>query len=54
MTRHPTPDRDEIEATVQLYFDGFDDGGSVDKFRRCFHEDAWILFTDSDGELHER
>jgi hypothetical protein len=47
------PDHDEIVGVIQLYFDGFDDGGSVEKFHRCFHEDAWILFTDSDGELHQ-
>ena len=40
-------------VSSQLYFDGFDDGGSVEKFERCFYTDAWILFTDSDGELHK-
>jgi hypothetical protein len=51
MPGHPAPDRDEIVATVQLYFDGFIEG-SAEKFRRCFHPDAWIVFTELDGELH--
>ena len=46
-----TPDRDEIIRVVQLYYDGFG-RGDVDRFRKAFHEDAWIFFTDADGVLH--
>jgi hypothetical protein len=46
-----TPDYDEIVRVVQLYLDGWK--GDVDKFKEAFHEDAWIFFTDADGELHK-
>src|SRR5258707_13227944 len=45
------PDRDEIVRVVHLYVDGFQ--GDVDKFKKAFHEDAWIFFTDADGVLHK-
>jgi len=44
------PDYDEIVRVVQLYVDGFNDC-DVDKFRKAFHEDAWIFFTRADGSL---
>jgi hypothetical protein len=47
------PDYDEIVRVVQLYVDGFNES-SVDKFKRAFHEDAWIFFTDAEGMLHKR
>jgi hypothetical protein len=47
----PAPDYDEIVRVVQLYVDGF--AGDVEKFRRAFHESAWIYYTDEQGELHK-
>ncbi|HET7380050.1 MAG TPA: nuclear transport factor 2 family protein [Gaiellales bacterium] len=44
------PDHDEIVQHIQLYIDGFNQS-DASKFRQCFDEDAWILFTDADGTL---
>lgn len=43
---------DKIVGAVQLYIDGFNEG-DVKKFEEAFHEDAWMFFTDRDGNLHE-
>jgi hypothetical protein len=44
------PDRDQIVQHMQLYIDGFNQS-DAEKFRQCFHEDSWILFTQADGTL---
>ena len=44
------PDYDEIVEHIQLYIDGFNQS-DAEKFRQCFHEDSWIMFTDADGTL---
>jgi hypothetical protein len=46
------PDREDIVRVVQLYIDGFNDC-DVDKFKRAFHEDAWIFFTHRDGTVYK-
>jgi ketosteroid isomerase-like protein len=46
------PDYDEIVRVVQLYVDAFNDC-DIAKFQEAFHEDAWIFFTDADGNLHK-
>jgi hypothetical protein len=46
----PAPDRAEIVEHLQLYVDGFNQS-DAQKFRQCFHEDSWIMFTDADGKL---
>jgi hypothetical protein len=46
------PDREDIVRVVRLYIDGFNDC-DVDKFKRAFHEDAWIFFTHRDGTVYE-
>ena len=46
------PDHDEIVRHMQLYIDGFNQS-DVSKFRQCFDEDAWILFTDAEGSLRK-
>ena len=46
------PDRDEIVRVVQLYVDGFQ--GDIAKFREAFHQDAWIFFTQPNGDLYKR
>jgi hypothetical protein len=51
MTTRAT-DYDEIVRVVQLYVDGFNES-SVAKFKKAFHEDAWIFFTDAEGGLHK-
>lgn len=43
------PDHDEIVRIVQLYIDGFQ--GRLDKLEEAFHEDAWILALDAQGDL---
>lgn len=43
------PDHDEIVRVVKLYVDGFQ--GGMDKLREAFHEDAWILALDAEGDL---
>ena len=48
----PAPDYDQIVRVVQLYVDGFNDC-DISKFRQAFHEDAWIFFTDPEGDLHK-
>jgi hypothetical protein len=40
--REAAPDHDNIVRVVQLYIDGFNDC-DVEKFKRAFHEDAWIF-----------
>lgn len=45
------PDHDEIVRVVHLYTDGFG-SGDVALFTEAFHPDAWIFFTDADGDLH--
>jgi hypothetical protein len=47
-----TDDHDEIVRVVQLYVDGFNDN-DISKFKKAFHEDAWIFFIDADGGLHK-
>ena len=47
-----TNDYDEIVGVIQLYIDGFNDN-DIGKFRRAFHEDAWIFFIDADGAMHK-
>jgi hypothetical protein len=47
-----TNDYDEIVGVMQLYIDGFNDN-DIGKFRRAFHEDAWIFFIDADGTMHK-
>jgi hypothetical protein len=46
------PDREDIVRVVRLYIDGFNDC-DVDKFKRAFHEDAWIFFTHRDGTVYK-
>ncbi len=46
-----TTDYDNIVGAVRLYIDGFNQG-DVEMFKRAFHEDAWMFFTDEDGVLH--
>ena len=43
------PDHDEIVRIVQLYINGFQ--GRLDKLEEAFHEDAWILALDDQGDL---
>lgn len=43
------PDHDEIVRIVQLYINGFQ--GRLDKLEEAFHEDAWILALDAQGDL---
>jgi hypothetical protein len=43
-------DYEEIVRVVHLYTDGFGTG-SVDGFKEAFHENAWIFFTDADGNF---
>jgi Putative lumazine-binding len=50
-----TPDLDDhdgIMATVQAYIDGHNDH-DLKKFKRAFHEDAWMLYIDHAGTLHK-
>src|SRR5882672_5450809 len=45
----PDPEREAVEATVRLYFQGHATGdGSY--FRRAFHPDAYLFWVDS-GKL---
>ena len=46
------PDYHEIARVVQLYIDGWQET-TTDKFRECFHENAWISFTDAGGTLYQ-
>src|SRR5205085_5021312 len=43
------PDRDAIVGHIQLYIDGCNQC-DTSKFRECFHDDAWIFFTEADGD----
>ena len=52
VTPPPAPDRDDIVRVVQLYISGFNDC-DIDKFTEAFHEDAWIFFTDAEGNLYK-
>lgn len=45
------PDYEKITRVIQLYAEGWK--GDASKFREAFHEDAWIFFTDADGNLHK-
>jgi hypothetical protein len=50
-----TPDLDDydgIVAAVQAYIDGFNDRDPK-KFKRAFHEDAWMYFIDEAGTLQK-
>ena len=42
---------DKIVDAVQLYIDGFNER-DIEKFRKAFHKEAWMFFTDADGVLH--
>jgi Putative lumazine-binding len=49
-----TPDLDDyaaIVAAVQAYVDGWNDRDPK-KFKRAFHEDAWIFYSDEAGTMH--
>jgi hypothetical protein len=50
-TAATTPDYDDIIRVVQLYLDGW--RGALAILKEAFHEDAWIFFTDADGNLHK-
>jgi hypothetical protein len=43
-------DYDEIVAAVQAYIDGSNEG-DAEKFKKAFHEDAWMFYVDADGKL---
>ena len=43
-------DYDKIVAALQAYIDGFNDH-DVDKFKKAFHEDAWMFYVEPDGTL---
>jgi hypothetical protein len=45
------PDYKEIIHVIQLYCEGWK--GDPNKFREAFHNDAWIFFTDSNGQLQK-
>lgn len=47
------PERDAVEATVRLYFQGHatGDGGY---FRRAFHPDAFLFWVDKAGRLAKK
>ena len=49
-TRSNAPDYDEIVRVVHLYSDAFG-AGEINMFKEAFHEDAWIFFTDAEGNL---
>jgi ketosteroid isomerase-like protein len=42
---------DKIVAATRLYIDGFNDR-DVEKFKKAFHEDAMMFFTNEEGKLH--
>ncbi|HTW07175.1 MAG TPA: nuclear transport factor 2 family protein [Acidimicrobiales bacterium] len=44
-----TGDYDGIVSAVRLYIDGFNDR-DITKFKRAFHEDAWMFWTNENGE----
>src|SRR5215218_4826624 len=46
-------DYDEIVRVVHLYSDAFG-AGNINMFKEAFHEDAWIFYTDADGNLVTR
>jgi hypothetical protein len=48
--RSSAPDYDEIVRVVHLYSDAFG-AGNINMFEEAFHEDAWIFFTDAEGNL---
>jgi hypothetical protein len=49
-TRRSAPDYDEIVRVVHLYSDAFG-AGDINMFKEAFHADAWIFFTDAEGNL---
>jgi len=50
----PDPERDAVEATVRLYFQGHATGNG-DFFRRAFHPDAFVFWVDGKtGALTKR
>jgi hypothetical protein len=49
-TRRSAPDYDEIVRVVHLYSGAFG-AGDINMFNEAFHEDAWIFFTDAEGNL---
>lgn len=48
--RSSAPDYDDIVRVVHLYSDAFG-AGDINMFKEAFHEDAWIFYTDADGNL---
>ncbi len=46
-----TPEYKQIMHVIELYIQGWK--GKPEKFQEAFHEDAWILFTDANGQLHK-
>jgi hypothetical protein len=48
-----TGDYDEIVRVMQLYFDGMNEN-NLEKMKEAFHENAWIMYIDAEGTLHQR
>ena len=48
--RSSAPDYNEIVRVVHLYSDAFG-AGNINMFEEAFHEDAWIFYTDAEGNL---
>ncbi|MFC3613214.1 nuclear transport factor 2 family protein [Lutimaribacter marinistellae] len=45
------PDEIAIRNVIQLYIEGW--RGAPDKFHEAFDPDAWIFFTDAEGQEHK-